>query len=82
MHHVHRPPPVVRREPPAVPGRAGPLASAHDEWDERRAGGSSGCMMASFDLPTPWRAYADIDALWYRDQEAARARVAVMHDGR
>jgi hypothetical protein len=38
--------------------------------------------MASFDLPTPWRAYADIDALWYRDQEAARARVAVMHDGR
>jgi NAD-dependent dihydropyrimidine dehydrogenase PreA subunit len=39
-------------------------------------------MYADFDLPTPWRAYADIDALWYRDQEAARARVAVMHDGR
>jgi NAD-dependent dihydropyrimidine dehydrogenase PreA subunit len=35
---------------------------------------------ADFELPTPWRAYADIDALWYRDKEAARARVAAMKD--
>jgi NAD-dependent dihydropyrimidine dehydrogenase PreA subunit len=36
---------------------------------------------ADYELPTPWRAYADIDALWYRDKEAARARVAAMKDG-
>jgi NAD-dependent dihydropyrimidine dehydrogenase PreA subunit len=36
---------------------------------------------ADFELPTQWRAYADIDALWYRDKEAARARVAAMKDG-
>jgi NAD-dependent dihydropyrimidine dehydrogenase PreA subunit len=35
---------------------------------------------ADFDLPPPWGAYADIDALWYRDKGAARARVAVMKD--
>src|SRR6266481_2657789 len=34
-----------------------------------------------YELPTPWRAYADIDALWYRDKEAARARAAAMKDG-
>ena len=33
-----------------------------------------------FDLPTAWRKYADIDALWYRDPEAARARVAALKD--
>jgi ferredoxin len=37
---------------------------------------------ADFELPAQWRAYADIDALWYRDKEAARARVAAMKDGR
>jgi ferredoxin len=37
---------------------------------------------ADFDLPAPWRAYADIDALWYRNKEAARARIAAMQDGR
>jgi hypothetical protein len=37
---------------------------------------------ADFDLPTQWRAYADIEALWYRDKEAARARVTAMQDGR
>jgi NAD-dependent dihydropyrimidine dehydrogenase PreA subunit len=36
---------------------------------------------ADYELPTKWRAYADIDALWYRDKEAARARVAAMKDG-
>ena len=39
-------------------------------------------IFADFDLPTKWRAYADIDALWFRDKEAARARVAAMKDGR
>jgi len=34
-----------------------------------------------YELPTSWRAYADIDALWYRDKEAARARAAAMKDG-
>ena len=37
---------------------------------------------ADCELPTQWRAYADIDALWYRDKEAARARMAAMKDGR
>jgi NAD-dependent dihydropyrimidine dehydrogenase PreA subunit len=36
---------------------------------------------ADFDLPIKWRSYAYIDALWYRDKEAARARVAAMKDG-
>jgi NAD-dependent dihydropyrimidine dehydrogenase PreA subunit len=30
---------------------------------------------AEFDLPGKWQPYADIDALWYRDREAARARL-------
>ena len=34
-----------------------------------------------FDLPTAWRMYAAIDALWYRDPEAARARVAALQKG-
>lgn len=38
-------------------------------------------IFSEYDLPTPWRPYADIDALWYRDPEAARARVAALHDG-
>ena len=37
---------------------------------------------AAFDLPAPWGAYADIDALWYRDKEAARARIAALKGGR
>ena len=36
---------------------------------------------ADYELPTPWRTYADIDALWFRDKEAARARAAAMKDG-
>jgi len=27
---------------------------------------------ADFDLPAPWATYAAIDALWYRDKDAAR----------
>jgi NAD-dependent dihydropyrimidine dehydrogenase PreA subunit len=38
-------------------------------------------IFADYELPTPWRAYADIDALWYRDKAAARARVVAMQDG-
>jgi NAD-dependent dihydropyrimidine dehydrogenase PreA subunit len=38
-------------------------------------------MYAEFDLPSRWMQYAEIDALWYRDPEAARARVAALHDG-
>ena len=30
---------------------------------------------AEFDLPNRWAKYVEIDALWYRDQEAARALV-------
>ena len=30
---------------------------------------------AEFDLPNKWATYEAIDALWYRDQEAARAIV-------
>ena len=30
---------------------------------------------AEFDLPNKWATYIDIDALWYRDKAAARARV-------
>ena len=30
---------------------------------------------AEFDLPYKWRLYTDIDALWYDDKEAARAKV-------
>jgi ferredoxin len=37
---------------------------------------------ADYELPTPWRGYASIDALWFRDKEAARARAAAMKDGR
>ena len=35
---------------------------------------------ADFELPAPWRAYADVDALWYQDKEAARARMAALKD--
>ena len=34
-----------------------------------------------YDLPTPWRLYGDIDALWFRDPEAARARAAALKEG-
>jgi NAD-dependent dihydropyrimidine dehydrogenase PreA subunit len=34
-----------------------------------------------FALPAKWQQYADIDALWYRDKDAARARVAALKDG-
>ncbi len=37
---------------------------------------------ADFALPARWMASVDIDALWYRDKEAARASVAAMKDGR
>jgi NAD-dependent dihydropyrimidine dehydrogenase PreA subunit len=33
---------------------------------------------ADFDLPAQWVTYAAIDALWYRDQAAARAIVETM----
>src|SRR5262249_41561744 len=36
---------------------------------------------ADYELPVPWRAYADIDALWFRDKEAARARAAGLKGG-
>jgi len=36
---------------------------------------------AEYDLPAKWWKYTDIDALWYRDPEAARARVAALKDG-
>ncbi len=32
-------------------------------------------IFAEFDLPTEWEQYAEIDVLWYRDKEAARAQV-------
>jgi ferredoxin len=34
-----------------------------------------------YDLPTRWVPYIDIDALWFRDPEAARARVAALKEG-
>jgi ferredoxin len=37
---------------------------------------------ADVDLPTRWRAYADLDVLWSRAREATRARVAAMKDRR
>ena len=35
----------------------------------------------AYDLPTRWRPSIDIDALWFHDPEAARARVAALHEG-
>jgi NAD-dependent dihydropyrimidine dehydrogenase PreA subunit len=35
---------------------------------------------SEFDLPIEWQAYADIDALWFRDKESARAKVAAAKD--
>ena len=34
-----------------------------------------------YELPTPWLPYAAIDALWFRDPAAARARVAALKEG-
>ena len=34
-----------------------------------------------YDLPTRWVPYIDIDALWFRDPEAARARVSALKEG-
>jgi ferredoxin len=34
-----------------------------------------------YDLPTRWVPYIDIDALWFSDPEAARARVAALKEG-
>ncbi|MGE3540386.1 MAG: ferredoxin family protein [Candidatus Tectimicrobiota bacterium] len=31
-----------------------------------------------YDLPVKWLKYADIDALWFRDAEAARAAVTAL----
>jgi NAD-dependent dihydropyrimidine dehydrogenase PreA subunit len=36
---------------------------------------------AEFELPTKWRQYADIDALWYRNKDAARTRVEALKNG-
>ena len=35
-----------------------------------------------FDLPVKWQQYADIDALWQRNKDAARAKVAALKNGR
>jgi NAD-dependent dihydropyrimidine dehydrogenase PreA subunit len=35
---------------------------------------------SEFDLPIEWQAYADIDALWFRDKEAARVKVRMAKD--
>lgn len=32
-------------------------------------------IFAEFDLPYEWEPYAEIDALWYRDKDAARSMV-------
>lgn len=40
-----------------------------------------GAIHAEFALPTEWESYADIDALWFQDKEAARAMVALAKDG-
>jgi len=32
-------------------------------------------IFAELDLPTKWRKYAEIDELWFRNKEAARAMV-------
>ena len=34
-----------------------------------------------YDIPTRWVPYIDVDALWFRDPEAARARVAALKEG-
>jgi len=36
---------------------------------------------SEYDLPGTWWQYAEIEALWYRDPEAARARVAALREG-
>lgn len=36
---------------------------------------------AEGDLPGPWWHYREIDALWFRDPAAARARVAALKAG-
>jgi NAD-dependent dihydropyrimidine dehydrogenase PreA subunit len=38
-------------------------------------------IFADLDLPTKWRKYADIDALWFRDKAAARALVETVKVG-
>jgi len=38
-------------------------------------------IFAELDLPTKWRKYGDIDALWFRDKEAARAKVEAVQVG-
>jgi hypothetical protein len=32
-------------------------------------------IFGEFDLPYEWEPYAEIDALWYQDKNAARAKV-------
>jgi hypothetical protein len=32
-------------------------------------------IFGEFDLPYEWEAYAEIDALWYDDKDAARAKL-------
>jgi NAD-dependent dihydropyrimidine dehydrogenase PreA subunit len=38
-------------------------------------------IFAEFELPAKWRQYADIDTLWYRNKDAARARVEALKNG-
>jgi NAD-dependent dihydropyrimidine dehydrogenase PreA subunit len=33
---------------------------------------------ADNDLPPKWRVYSGIDALWYQDKEAARAKISAL----
>lgn len=35
-------------------------------------------IVAEYDLPYKWIKYAEIDALWYQNKEAARAKVAAV----
>jgi NAD-dependent dihydropyrimidine dehydrogenase PreA subunit len=38
-------------------------------------------IFTEWELPGKWRKYAEIDALWFRDKESARARAAALKDG-
>ena len=39
-------------------------------------------IFTEFDLPHAWEKYAEIDALWYREKDAARAKVEAAKDGK
>jgi NAD-dependent dihydropyrimidine dehydrogenase PreA subunit len=38
-------------------------------------------IFAEDDVPDNMKAYIEIDALWYKDKEAARAKVKALHPG-